>query len=81
VVGLEAESQERARPTGSLLFADPSTAEMTRNIHPFNDPHSRGYTEGADAHGINSVTARDSIYRKPRWYENKSSEDSEDVDG
>jgi hypothetical protein len=29
------------RREGSMQFADPSTARMTRDIHTFNEPHSR----------------------------------------
>ena len=75
------EPEGESRPTGGVLFADPSTAAMTAMVHPFDDPPSHNTVGGRVSHGIDSVTARESIYRKPKWYENKSSEESEDVDG
>jgi hypothetical protein len=52
-------SQEEERaPRGHVLWADPSTVGMTKDVHTFNDPHSpashgerRGFDEGSEYNG------------------------------
>lgn len=49
------ESEPDPRPSGSLRFADPSTVEMTRNIHTFNPDGYQSRNDGAEQHGIRSI--------------------------
>jgi hypothetical protein len=49
-------AEQDTRPTGSLQFADPSTAELPRHIQTFNDPHSPRST--GECSGINTRTGR-----------------------
>jgi hypothetical protein len=46
--------EENSRPIGSLRFADPSTAELPRHIHTFNEPHSPNSV--GEQNGVRSMT-------------------------
>jgi len=50
------EPEPDTRPTGSVLFADPSTAEFPRQIHAFNDP--RGNNSHGEQNGVRTMTGR-----------------------
>jgi len=48
--------EEDTRPIGALRFADPSTAELPRHIHTFNEPFSP--SSHGEQHGVRSTTGR-----------------------
>lgn len=54
IVTIGMATEEDARPAGALRFADPSTSEFPRHIHPFNEPHNPRAT--GEQHGVRSMT-------------------------
>ncbi len=64
-LGVLIEPEPDTRPIGSVLFADPSTAAFTSQVHTFNEPFSPR-SRPTSPEGIRSVTARETTYYDPK---------------